>query len=183
MTLLHNKTHTQFGFTQFELVVVVILISILGSIALNRMWAWRSEVERTLIKTVSGNLRSVLGLETAQLALQNKLHELPKLAGSNPFDLLAQKPDQYLGSLPDGHPDTKKTGVWYYSPKQKALIYTIRFTDDFKTNLTGQPRVRLKIQFIYTDTNHNRQYDAGIDGIAGLNLISPDKYLWVDTNG
>ena len=183
MTLLNNKKQTQFGFNQFEMVIVIILISILGSIALNRMWAWRSEVENTLIKTVSGNLRSALGLKTAELALQNKLADLPKLAGSNPFDLLVQKPAQYLGSLPDDHPDTQKTGIWYFSPTQKALIYTIRFTDEFKTNLSGQPRVRLKIQFIYTDTNHNRRYDAGIDGIAGLNLISPDKYKWVNTNG
>ena len=182
MTLLYNKTRSQLGFNQFEMVIVIILISILGSIALNRMWAWRSEVERILIKTVSGNLRSALGLETAQLALQNKLHKLPEFAGGNPFDLLAQKPEQYLGILPDDHPDTKKTGIWYFSPKQKALIYTIRFTDEFKTNLSGQPRVRLKIQFIYTDTNHNRRYDAGTDGIAGLNLISPDKYLWVNSN-
>ena len=88
MTTLYNIRKVSSGFSQFELVVVVILISILATVALNRMWGWRSEVERTLIKTVSGNLRSALGLETANLALQNKLDQLPKLAGSNPFSLL-----------------------------------------------------------------------------------------------
>lgn len=179
MTILYNTPKTSHGFSQFELVVVVILISILGTVALNRMWGWRSEVERTLIKTVSGNLRSALGLETANLALQNKLDQLPKLAGSNPFSLLAQKPETYLGELSDSNPDTKKTGIWYYSKDQRALIYTIKYNESFKTNLTGQPRVRLKIQLIYSDKNRNQRYDAGIDGIAGLDLISLDKYQWI----
>ena len=179
MAFLHNKRKLTQGFSQFELIVVVILISILGTIALNRMWGWRSEVERILVKTVSGNIRSALGLETAQLALQNKLHQLPKLAGGNPFSLLAQKPDTYLGELSDKNPLTKKLGVWYYSKEQRVLIYTIKYSDSFKTNLKGQPRVRLKIKLIYSDTNKNRRYDAGIDGIAGLNLVSLDKYQWV----
>lgn len=179
MTILFNTPRTSHGFSQFELVVVVILISILGTVALNRMWDWRSEVERTLIKTVSGNLRSALGLETANLALQNKLNQLPRLAGSNPFSLLAQKPETYLGELSDNNPNTKKIGVWYYSKEQRALIYTIKYNESFKTTLKGQPRVRLKIQLIYSDKNQNQRYDAGIDSIAGLNLISLDKYQWI----
>ena len=179
MTNLFNIRKVSHGFSQFELVVVVILISILGSVALNRMWGWRSEVERSLIKAVSGNLRSALGLETANLALQKKLNQLPKLAGSNPFSLLAQKPDTYLGELSDTNPGTKQTGIWYYSKEQRALIYTIKYTESFKTSLKGQPRVRLKIQLIYSDKNRNRRYDAGIDSIAGLNLISLDKYQWI----
>ena len=167
------------GFSQFELVVVIILISILATIALNRMWGWRSEVERTLIKTVSGNLRSALGLETANLALQNKLDQLPKLAGSNPFSLLAQKPSTYLGELSESNPNTKKSGVWYYSKEQRALIYTIKHSEPFKTSLKGQPRVRLKIKLIYSDKNHNRRYDAGIDAIAGVDLVTLDKYQWI----
>lgn len=178
MTIFYNSRNTSQGFSQFELVVVIVLISILVTVALNRMWGWRSEVERTLIITVSGNIRSALGLETAQLALQNKLNQLPKLAGSNPFSLLAQKPDTYLGELSDNNPDTKQTGIWYYSKEQRALIYTIKYSESFKTDLKGQPRVRLKIKFLYSDKNQNRRYDAGVDAIAGLDLVALDKYQW-----
>lgn len=182
MTTLHNSRKITQGFSQFELVVVIILISILSTIVLNKMWGWRSDVERTLVKTVSGNIRSALGLETAQLALQNKLNQLPALAGSNPFSLLVQKPDTYLGELSDKNPDTKKVGIWYYSKEQHVLVYTIKYRDSFKTNLKGQPRVRLKIKLIYSDTNRNRRYDVGIDGIAGLNLVSLDQYQWANEN-
>lgn len=178
MKILHTLHNKERGFSQFELVVVVILISILASVALNRIWGWRDEVERTLIQTVSGNIRSALGLETAQLALQNKLDQLPKLAGSNPFSLLAQKPDNYLGELSDTNPDTKQPGVWYYSKEQRVLIYTIKYSPSFKSSLTGVPRIRFKIKLIYTDNNHNRRYDPGIDSISGLNLLTLDKYQW-----
>jgi len=166
------------GFSQFELVVVIILISILATVAMSSMWSWRSEFERTLIQTVSGNIRSALGLETAQLALHNKLNQLSKLAGSNPFSLLAQKPDTYLGELSDTHPDTQKQGVWYYSKEQRVLIYTIKYSDSFKSTLEGQPRIRLKIKLIYSDKNVNLRYDPGIDAISGLDLIPLDKYQW-----
>lgn len=176
-----KKIKTTKGFTQFELIVVIILLSILGVIALNRMWAWRIEAERAMIKTVRGNIRSALGLETAQLALHNKLNQLPKLAGSNPFAILAQPPGEYIGVLTDKDPKTQQIGIWYYNPKQKAIIYTLRYSENFKTSLNGQPRIRFKIRLIYSDKNRNRRYDPGTEAIAGLDLISPDKYEWVST--
>jgi len=178
MKILHTLHNKERGFSQFELVVVIILISILASIALNRIWGWRNEVEHTLIQAVSGNIRSALGLETAQLALQNKLDQLSKLAGSNPFSLLAQKPDNYLGELSDTNPNTKQQGIWYYSKEQRVLIYTIKYSQSFKSTLTGQPRIRFKIKLIYSDNNHNRRYDPNVDAIAGLNFLALDKYQW-----
>lgn len=181
----HTKLHTKYcpkqqsGFNQFELVVVIILISILATVTLTRIWQWQSEVEKTLVETVKGNLRSALGLETASLALENKLQRLPQLAGSNPFDLLSQKPKKYLGILSDSDMKTHNLGIWYYSTEQQALIYTIRYIDNFQTKLRGQPRIRFKIQFIYSDTNHNQHYEPGIDGIVGLDLITLDEYQWV----
>ena len=178
-SLMLKQTRTKYGFTLFEFIIVVIIISTLSVIALNRMWAWRIEAERAMIKTVQGNIRSALGLETAQLALHNQLNQLPHLAGSNPFELLAQAPADYIGVLTDKDPETQQAGIWYYNPKQKAIIYTLRYSETFRTTLKGQPRIRFKIKLIYSDKNHNHRYDAGTDTIAGLDLISPDKYEWI----
>jgi len=178
MDITPNK---QNGFTQFEFIIVVILISILSVVALNRMWAWRAEIEQTFIKTVSGNIRSALGMQTAQLALHGKLKQLPQLAGTNPFSLLAQKPDQYLGELSADDPKTQQAGIWYFDTKQKALIYTIKHADDFRSTLKGRARIRLMIRLIYSDLNLNRRYDTGVDSIAGLDLVSLDDYHWEAT--
>jgi len=176
---MHKPIKTISGFTQFELIVVVILISILGVVALNRMWGWRIAAERTMIKTVRGNIRSALGLETAQLALHNKLTQLPRLAGSNPFLFLAQAPSDYKGVLNDNNPETQQKGIWYYNPTQKAIIYTLRYNENFKTTLKGLPRIRFRVKLIYSDKNANHRYDADMDAIAGLDLISLDKYEWL----
>jgi len=166
------------GFTQFELVIVIILISILGVIALDRMWSWRIAAERAMIKTVRGNIRSALGLETAQLALQGKLNQLPKLAGSNPFSLLAQNPSDYIGEFKNNNPKTQQLGIWYFNPTEQAIIYNLRYSKDFKTKLKGQPRVRFRIKLIYSDKNRNHRYDAKIDTIAGLDLLPLEPYQW-----
>jgi len=175
------KNHFQpNGFTLLEFVVVIILISILGIIALNSMWSWRIEAERTMIKSVAGNIRSALGLETANLALQNKLHQLPSLSGSNPVLFLAQPPAEYIGVHVDSSAKTQQPGIWYFNPLQKALVYTIRYSEGFKTPLKGQPRVRFRVKLIYSDKNGNKRYDAGIDSIAGLDLHPMNEYQWVD---
>ena len=166
------------GFSLFEFVVVVILISILASIALNRMWSWRHESERMLIKTVTGNIRSALGLQTAQLALDNKLNLLPTLAGSNPFSLLAQKPTNYLGELSEDDEASRQPGNWYFSKEQQAIVYILKHPENFQTSLDGIPRVRLKIKFIYADKNLNRRYDPGVDDIAGLDFVALDTFNW-----
>ena len=55
-SLMLKQTRTKYGFTLFEFIIVVIIISTLSVIALNRMWAWRIEAERAMIKTVQGNI-------------------------------------------------------------------------------------------------------------------------------
>ncbi len=175
-----KKYNPNRGFTQLELVVVIVLISILGVIALNRMWAWRLQAERTMVKSVVGNIRSALGLETANLALHDKLHKLPSLSGSNPVVLLAQPPADYIGVYRDSNDKTKKPGIWYFNPLQKALIYTIRYTEGFKTSLKGLPRIRYAVKLIYSDKNRNGRYDTGIDSIAGLDLLPLDSFEWLD---
>ncbi len=170
------------GFSKLEFLVVVILISIIGAVVLNRMWSWRYEVERTHILTVVSNIRSVLGLQTAELASRGQLSQLPRLAGSNPFTLLKKTPKSYLGELSKDDPKTQQPGIWYFDRQTKILTYTIKYSENFRSTLKGQPRVRFMIQLSYSDNNRNRRYDAGTDGISGLNFISLDKYHWESSN-
>jgi len=176
------KTPTSNGFTQFEMVIVIILISILSAVAIQRMWSWRYEIERTFVETVKGNIKSALGLQTANLALKGKLNLLFTLAGSNPFSLLAQKPDKYLGILTDKQAENYPAGSWYFNDQQKALVYLVEHSEYFQTDLKGRPRIRLMIRLIYTDKNLNRRYEPGVDGIDGLDLVSLDNYRWKEAD-
>ena len=167
----------QRGFTLLELVVVIIIISILGLFAIDRIFALRIAAEQASVKQIVGTIKSALGLEVARLALDGNMAGVAKLNKSNPMLLLSQTPNNYIGEK-DKSNKIKETGVWYFDKKQKNLVYNVTYTENFKTDLEGTPRIRYRVKLIYNDRNKNKRFDARYDGIAGLDLFTVDKYSW-----
>lgn len=173
-----NKLSThQRGFTMLELVVVIIIISIIGLVAVNRFWQWSVMAERASLQTVVGAIRTALGLETSRLALRQQLAKLPDAVDSNPMTLLAQTPDTYIGEI-NGETQAVQDGQWYFDAETRLLVYRLKYTDGFSTELDGAPRIRYRIKLIYTDNNRNGRYDRTVDDIGGLDLITAEPYSW-----
>ena len=168
------------GFTLLELVLVIVIISILGLFAIDRMFAIRIAAEQAAVKQLVGTIKSALGLEVARLALAGKMTAVAKLDKTNPLLLLSQKPNNYLGEKDDGN-HVLETGIWYFDKKQKALIYNVTYTENFKTTLKGMPRIRHRIKLVYNDRNKNKRFDVRYDSIAGLDLFPIEKFSWKET--
>ncbi|MFO7604371.1 MAG: type II secretion system protein [Gammaproteobacteria bacterium] len=167
----------QRGFTLLELVVVISIISTIGIVAVNRFWQWSVVAERASMQTVVGAMRTALGLETTRLALRQQLSLLPNLVGTNPMQLLAQAPANYLGEVDNKHQPVED-GRWYYDNDTQLLVYRLKYTDGFSTSLEGAPRIRYRIQLVYTDNNGNQRFDRGIDDIGGIDLVPAEAYTW-----
>jgi len=160
----------QKGFTLLELVMVIVVIAILATVALDRFWSLQVAAERAMIQQVTGNIRSALGMEVARFALDGRVGELPQLDGSNPMLLLAQTPVGYLGEVsPDSAEITEAS--WYFDPNSQTLNYRVSYGENFDSHLEQPALLRWRIHLIYQDHNHNQQLDPGIDAINGLNLV------------
>ncbi len=171
------NNHKQHGFTILELVVVIIIISILGLFAIDRMLAIRIAAEQASVKQLVGTIKSALGLEVARLALAGNMTAVAKLDKTNPSRLLSQTPNNYLGEKEnDNH--IIEPGVWYFNKKQKTLIYNVIYNENFKTTLKGLPRIRYQIKLVYNDRNRNKRFDIRYDSIAGLDLLPLEKFSW-----
>lgn len=173
----NNSPGQQRGFTMLELVVVIIIISIIGLVAVNRFWQWSVVAERASLQTVVGAIRTALGLETTRLAMRQQLSQLPNVVGTNPMKLLAQAPDNYIGEI-DNEKQPVAEGSWYFDNSERLLVYRLKYTNGFSTELEGAPRVRYYIKLIYTDNNHNRRFDRSVDDIGGLDLVPAEPYAW-----
>lgn len=171
------NSKAQHGFTLLELVVVIVVISILGLFAIDRIFALRIAAEQASVKQVVGTIKSALGLEVAQLALDGKMSSVAKLNKSNPIALLSQKPNNYIGEKTDKD-KIVEPGAWYFDKKQKALVYNVRYSENFITSLKGLPRIRHRIKLVYNDRNKNNRFDARYDGIGGLDLLPVEKFSW-----
>jgi len=167
----------QQGFTLLELVLVVLIISIMGLIAIDRLLNYRIDAERAMIQTVIGNIRSGLGMEIAQRVARDRIGTIHNLEDTNPIELLAQPPNNYIGEI-DHESQVNEDGVWYFDTAASALVYRVRFGDYFKTRLSGPPRMRHRIKLVYTDNNRNNRFDPGIEHVSGLDLVPLEDYEW-----
>jgi prepilin-type N-terminal cleavage/methylation domain-containing protein len=178
--MLHNKPFNKNnnGFTLLEMVIVIVMIGFLGLIVIDRVWKYRVYAEEAVVKATVGNIRSALGLEVAKLAVRGKARDIAKLEKTNPMDLMAQRPESYLGvfSKPE---KIQQTGVWYFNNNDNTLNYVVIYPENFKSKVKGIARTRHQLKLVYTDNNNNHRFDKGIDDIGGLDLVPLEPYKWV----
>ncbi len=166
----------QRGFTFFELVVVVLIISILAVVALNYYYKLLVDVERTSMKHDLGVMRSAVSMQVAGHFAAGNMVGLKELISSNPMDLLAEKPNNYLGVISHYQLEEIEKGTWFYDSQGGVLIYLVRNQIYFKTELQGPARIQFKIYPVYSD----RKQKSGIKKyISGLTLRSLQPYHWL----
>jgi prepilin-type N-terminal cleavage/methylation domain-containing protein len=166
----------QGGFTFLELVVVITIISVLGVVALNRYYKLLVDVERTSMEHDLGVMRSAISMQFAGYYVAGNLAGLGKLVDSNPMDLLAETPNNYLGVISHYQIEDIEKGSWFYDSKEQTLIYLVRNQLYFETELTEPQRARFKIYPIYSD-----RVKGGVKAksISGLTLKAIEPYRWL----
>ena len=170
--------HKQQGFTLLEMVVVIVLIGWLGLIILDRAWKYQIFAEEVVVTSTVGNIRSALGLEVARLAVRGQARNIPSLKNTNPMNLLAQRPNNYIGEYKNSI-SLKQTGVWYFDTTDKTLNYIVNYTESFKSKVKGIKRTRHQLKMVYTDNNSNNSFDKNIDSINGLDLVELESFRWI----
>jgi hypothetical protein len=90
---------------------------------------------------VAQDLRSSVNLKVAELALENRFRELAALAGENPMDLLAAKPQNYRGVLDRPGTQEIEAGNWYFDKNSKEVVYYVDSGRFFAPD--GQSRMRV----------------------------------------
>lgn len=172
------------GFSLLELVIVIVIISLLLLAAVDRLFALRSEAERAAMHSVLGALRSALYIDFAGAAARGQLRAMDVARGSNPMLRLTEKPENYAGEFYGPDPAAFEPGTWYFDTRDRALIYVVRFPEQFVTSLPGPPRARLAVEPDYEDLDRNGRFDPGRDPVRGLKLQPLEPFGWkIDRQG
>jgi prepilin-type N-terminal cleavage/methylation domain-containing protein len=166
------------GFSLLELVIVVIIISLLLLAAMERLAAVRFEAERVTVQSVVGAMRSALYIKFAAVAARGEVDAVQAARGSNPMLLLVEKPDNYAGEFYGPDPAVFEPGTWYFDTRDRAIVYRVRFPQQFVTSLGGLPRARLSVQPDYDDLDRNGRFDPGRDPVYGLKLVALEPFEW-----
>jgi prepilin-type N-terminal cleavage/methylation domain-containing protein len=166
------------GFSILELLVVIVLVSVLLVVAIERLLTLRFEAERVTVQTVIGAMRSALYIEFAGAAAKGELRRMDTARGSNPMAHLAEKPDGYIGEFYGPDAAVFEPGTWYFDLRDRAIVYVVRFPQQFVTPLAGAPRLRLMVEPDYEDLDRNGRFDPGRDPVRGLKLVPLEPFFW-----
>lgn len=131
------------------------------------------------MESVVGTLRSAIGIKVAERIVRQTPGDLASLENGNPMNLLAEVPSNYVGELTGADPGTLAKGSWYFDADSRVLVYVVDNSGYFSGGLADPPRVRFRMQLVYTDKNNNGSYDGGVDSIEGLRLAPLESYRWI----
>ena len=125
MNLGRRRRPGYFGFSLFELLVVIVIVSVLMVIAISRLLALQVDAERVVMESVVGAIRSGLGIKVAQAIVKQNVNSLPEYENSNPMNLLAEVPVNYLGEFEAPDPYALEKGSWYFDRSPVACLYIL----------------------------------------------------------
>lgn len=171
------------GFSLLELLIVIVIISILLAIAVERLLRLRFEAERVTVQSVIAAMRSGLYVEFAAAAAGGQSARIDAAKGSNPMLRLAEKPEGYAGEFFGADPALFEPGTWYFDTRDRTLVYLVRFPEQFVTSLAGPPRLRLAVEPDYDDLDRDGRFDPGRDPVRGLKLVALEPYHWKISRG
>lgn len=168
-----KKLFQQKGMGLFELVVVVVIISILMIYAIDRMQNLFLNMEKVSVLRVIGSLNSAINLQAAERVVEQGIEGIKTLENSNPMDFLSQVPHSYIGLISDQQVEQLPASSWYFDNDKKILGYIVNNKQHFDTALKGVPRARFKVTLLYSETAL-----GGSERIQGIALTNLDEYRW-----
>ncbi|MGH7187262.1 MAG: pilus assembly FimT family protein, partial [Pseudomonadota bacterium] len=158
------------GFSLIELVVSLTLAAVLVGVLLDRALYYRELAEKSAMEQIALDLRSSVNLRVAELVLENRFAELPSLAAQNPMDLLARKPQNYLGVLMSAGRTDVVPGNWYFDNVSKEVVYYVDSGRNFAPDEQGRMRAAWRVKLVQGAGG------AAAPQWARLELVQP--YRW-----
>lgn len=166
------------GYSLFELLVVIALISILAGVLLDRILRYQEYAEKTAMEQTVVTLRSALNLQLADYLVRGRWQDVGKLVKSNPMDWLERKPDNYLGEFTNPRPGEISPGSWYFDLKDHVLVYQVNSERHFVADEAGRKRVRFRVSASYDHPVKENAAPADKNEINGIRLTLVDAYRW-----
>ena len=167
------------GFTLFELIVVIIIVSVLAWSFLGRFLTLQEAAEKAAMEYTVGAIRSALNIQLAGLMTRGRMQDLPLLAAENPFNFLSGKQKNYVGEFYDAQIADIPRGSWYFDLKHKQLVYLVWRGTHFVPDAQGNKWVRFQVNLVYNDALRGAALSPATKEIGGITLEEVQPYRWV----
>lgn len=172
----------QCGFTLIELIVVVCLIAVFLSIALDRLRRYQESAEKSVVELTIASMQSGLQLRLAALLIKGDDKAIRSLDNANPVQFLADVPAGYKGEI-TGSDGSLSGRSWYFDASRRELVYVPDLTAHLVINgapqePTALPRLRFRtwVEFGNPPPGSSNSLD-GLD-LKGARIVTVVPYSW-----
>lgn len=160
------------GFSLLELVVVVVVMSVLLAVLLERLTYYQAAAERAHFDATLRIYKTALQIRLAELIVDRREGEARTLEVENPTHWLSEKPTNYAG----GYPESPEPGTWYFDAATRELVYVVNSSRGLEMETHNSARqLRFRVKIVYQNVHAGGRQ---IQGIGGISLQPSVAYRW-----
>ena len=167
------------GFSLLELVVVIVIISILVAVALNRLLPYIDEAERVGVLTLESQIKSTLMTSAAKRIAGGKAASISELDGSNPMQLMLETPLNYVGELRGYDENAVPRRNWYFDLNTRRLVYRTGRRFGWSDDDESMDNPEFEVRVAFDDRNGNGRFEPGTDELYGIRLQREAGAEWL----
>ena len=157
-------TQKQRGASLLEFAFIVVIVGILTTVLLQRIWHYQGEANEAAMRMTVANVRTALEIKVAHGKLPSGTMDLTMLAEQNPFDWLKDKPANYVGEYFSPSDADIGEGNWAFDRSDKSVIYLLNISSGF----LDAPTKRLKFKVKLLRLPHSPAKPSGAPGPLGV---------------
>lgn len=150
------------GFTLIELVIIIVVLGILASVAIPKLFRVVEEAEKATVANMVSGLESSLSLYSAKQYL-----DAQPIAVHNPFDDLSNIPSNYNGVNDPVNPTNTPDGTWSWRTSGNWIMYNTNATISGGWLNGGERFIIYQVQPVLDGTD-----------TVGLRLTTTDTYTY-----
>jgi len=162
------------GFSLVELVVVLVIVSIISAILLDRVKFYQEQAEKATMEATAAAIQAGLHLRLAGYLASGQDRDVQRLATENPIDWLARKPESYAGALDRVAARDLPGGTWYFDLTDRTVVYRVRYGRTFVADAEGVKEVRFRANIDYG----RLEPGSNLIGIKRLDFAPVHPYQW-----
>jgi general secretion pathway protein G len=162
------------GFSLIEFLVVVVVVSIVSAILLDRVKFYQQQAEKTTMEATASAIQAALHMRMAGYLASGRNLEIARLVNENPIDWLARKPDNYAGAFDGLGASDVPEGSWYFDLTDRTLVYRVRYGRAFVPDRDGKKEVRYRASVEYGQLGDT----PGLTGLKVLEFRPTRAYHW-----